>query len=359
MPLKLALVGCGNIAGPYSKDIKKHPELELVGFYDLDHARAQAFAAEYGGRAYPSLEVLLADPEVETVVNLTIFDAHYEVVRAGLEAGKHVYSEKPLALKYREARELVELAKAKNLRLACAPITFLGEAQQTAMKLVREGKLGTVRAVYAEVNHGRIESWHPNPVPFYAVGPMLDVGVYPLALLTALFGPARRLTAFATTLYPHRVTMEGVPFTIPAPDFYVVNLEFDPGPLVRLTANFYVSGQTLQGEGIEFHGDRGSLRLHSWFGANSPLEYADFNQPYQPIPSLRPTEVGIDWARGLVDYAQALQTGRPSRVTGEHAAHVVEILEATNQSARTHQPVELTSSFTPPALMDWAEEIEA
>lgn len=359
MPLKLALVGCGNIAGPYSKDIKKHPELELVGFYDLDHARAQAFAAVYGGRAYPSLEVLLADPEVETVVNLTIFDAHYEVVRAGLEAGKHVYSEKPLALKYREARELVELAKAKNLRLACAPITFLGEAQQTAMKLVREGKLGTVRAVYAEVNHGRIESWHPNPVPFYAVGPMLDVGVYPLALLTALFGPARRLTAFATTLYPHRVTMEGVPFTIPAPDFYVVNLEFDPGPLVRLTANFYVSGQTLQGEGIEFHGDRGSLRLHSWFGANSPLEYADFNQPYQPIPSLRPTEVGIDWARGLVDYAQALQTGRPSRVTGEHAAHVVEILEATNQSARTHQPVELTSSFTPPALMDWAEEIEA
>lgn len=355
MPLKLAIVGCGNIAGPYSKDIQRHPELQIVGFYDVDVSRAQAFAAEHGGKAYSSLEALLADPEVEAVVNLTVFDAHYRVVRAGLEAGKHVYSEKPLALKYSEARELVELAKAKNLRLACAPITFLGEAQQTAMKLVREGKLGTVRAVYAEVNHGRIESWHPNPVPFYAVGPMLDVGVYPLALLTALFGPARRLTAFATTLYPHRVTKEGEPFTIPAPDFYVVNLEFDPGPLVRLTANFYVSSRTLQGEGIEFHGDRGSLRLHSWFGANSPLEYADFNQSYQPVPTLRATEVGIDWARGLVDYAQALQTGRPSRVTGEHAAHVVEILEATNQSARTHQPVELTSSFIPPAAMEWAQ----
>ncbi|ADH62398.1 oxidoreductase domain protein [Allomeiothermus silvanus DSM 9946] len=355
MPLKLAIVGCGNIAGPYSQDIKKHPELELIGFYDLDARRSQAFAAEHGGKVYASLEALLADPEVEVVVNLTIFDAHYRVVKAGLEAGKHVYSEKPLALKYREAQELVDLAKAKNLRLACAPITFLGEAQQTAMKLVRDGKLGAVRAVYAEVNHGRIESWHPNPAPFYAVGPMLDVGVYPLALLTALFGPAKRLTAFATTLYPHRVTKEGQPFTIEAPDFYVVNLEFQQGPLVRLTANFYVSGQTLQGEGIEFHGDLGSLRLHNWFAANSLLEYADFNQPYAPIPPLRPSEVGIDWARGLVDYAQAIQTGRPPRVTGEHAAHVVEILEATNQSARTHQPVELTSSFTPPALMDWVD----
>lgn len=138
------------------------------------------------------------------------------------------------------------------------------------------------------------------------------------------------------------------------------DLEFEPGPLVRLTANFYVSGQTLQGEGIELHGDRGSLRLHSWFGANSPLEYADFNQPYQPIPSLRPTEVGIDWARGQPGGLrpsppdrQALAGHRGARRArgGDPRGH--------HQSARTHQPVELTSSFTPPALMDWAEEIEA
>lgn len=356
--LKLAIVGCGNIAGPYSKDILKRPELKLVGFYDVDSARAQSFAAEHGGQAYSSLEALLSDPEVEAIVNLTIFDAHYGVVKKGLEAGKHVYSEKPLALKYSEAKELVELARARNLRLACAPITFLGEAQQTAMKLVKDGKLGQVRMVYAEVNHGRIESWHPNPAPFYAVGPMLDVGVYPLALLTALFGPAQRLTAFATTLYPHRVTKEGQPFTIQAPDFYVLNLEFE-GLLVRLTSNFYVSSSTRQGEGIEFHGDKSSLFLHNWFTANSKLEYADFGQAYEPISLLRPTEVGIDWARGLVDYAEAIRTGRPSRVTGEQAAHIVEILEATNESARTHQTVELRSTFTPPALMDWVETASA
>ena len=355
MPLKLAIIGCGNIAGPYSKDIKKQPDLEIVGFFDVDKARAQAFAAEHGGKAYPTLEAALADPEVEAIVNLTIFQAHYEVNKQGLLAGKHVYSEKPLTLVYAQAKELVELAQAKGLRLAGAPITFLGEGQQSAMRMIREGKLGRVRVVYAEVNHGRIESWHPNPAPFYAVGPNLDVGVYPLALLTALFGPAKRLSAFATTLSPDRVTKDGTPFTIEAPDFYVINLEFADGPLVRLTTNFYVSSSTLQGEGIEFHGDVGSLHLHSWFSADTALEYADFGQSYAPVAPVAKAASYIDWARGLADFAQGIRTGGVSRVTGDHAAHVVEILEATNTSVRTGQRVELTSSFTPPALVEFEQ----
>ena len=351
--MNIAIIGCGNIAGPYSKDILKHPELKLVGFSDIDQSRAQAFAAEHGGKAYGSLEEVLADGNVDTIVNLTIFQAHYEVVKKGLMAGKHVYSEKPLALKSSEANELVALARSKGLRLAGAPITFLNEAQQTAMKYVRNGKLGQVRVVYAEVNHGRIEGWHPNPAPFYAVGPMLDVGVYPLALATALFGPAKHLTAFATTLQAKRVTKDGTRFTIEAPDFYVVNIEF-PNTLMRLTVNFYVASQTHQAEGMEFHGDVGSLLLRSWFQAGCGLEYADFGKEYKPVPLARDTDMWIDWARGLVDLAQAIKEGRPSRVTGDHAAHVVEILEATNESARTRQTVELHTSFSVPEPMDWA-----
>jgi predicted dehydrogenase len=353
--MNIAIVGCGNIAGPYSKDIKQHPSLNLLGFSDIDTARAQAFATEHGGQAYANLAELLADEAVELIVNLTIFGAHYEVIKQALEAGKHVYSEKPLALTSADANELVQLAAAKNLKLAGAPITFLGEAQQTAMKLVREGKIGEVRVIYAEVNHGRIESWHPNPAAFYSVGPMLDVGVYPLALITALFGPALRLTAFAKTLKPNRVTKDGHPFSIQAPDFYVVNLEFPSGLLVRLTANFYVSNHTRQGEGIEFHGDIGSLHLHSWFSATSELEYAEFGEEYQPVPLAREATVGIDWARGLQDFTDAIKQNRTSRVTGEHAAHVVEILEATNESAKIGKTVELHSRFTPPDAMDWAK----
>jgi predicted dehydrogenase len=352
--VNIAIVGCGNIAGPYSKDIKKHPSLNLVGFSDIDPARAQAFATEHGGKAYPTLDDALADPSVELIVNLTIFQAHYEVIKKALLAGKHVYSEKPLALKTAEALELVELAKTKNLRLAGAPITFLGEAQQTAMKMIKDGAIGDVRVVYAEVNHGRIESWHPNPAPFYGVGPMLDVGVYPLALVTALFGPASRLTAFAKTLKKDRVTKDGQAFSIEAPDFYVVNIEFPNGTLVRLTANFYVSSHTRQAEGLEFHGDKGSLHLHSWFVADSGLDHADFGKEYEPVPLVRPAAVSLDWARGLLDFTDAIRDNRASRVTGDHAAHVVEILEATNESARTGKMVELISTFTPPAPMDWA-----
>lgn len=352
--MNVAIVGCGNIASSYSKDIKKKANLKLIGFYDIEQSRAEAFANEHGGRAYSTLEDVLADEDIDIVVNLTIFEAHYAVVKQALEAGKHVYSEKPLALRYREAKELVELAKAKGLRLACAPITFLGEAPQTAMKLIGEGKLGQVRVVYAEVNHGRIESWHPNPAPFYAVGPMLDVGVYPLALTTALFGPARAVTAFARTLKADRVTKTGEPFSISAPDFYVVLIEFD-GVLMRLSANFYVSARTHQGEGVEFHGDKGSLHLHSWFMADSKLEYADFGEAYAPVPLVREPTAGLDWARGLEDFAEAIATGRPSRVTGEHAAHVVEILEATNSAVVTGKRVGLSSSFTPPERLEWAQ----
>ena len=353
--MKLLIVGCGNIATSYVRDIKAHAGLEIVGFTDVDHQRAESFAREHGGTAYPDLTAALADPAVEMVVNLTIFEAHYTVVKQALEAGKHVYSEKPLALKYQEAEELVRLAHARGLRLACAPITFLGEAQQTALKQVRSGELGTVRLVYAEVNQGRIESWHPNPGPFYAVGPNLDVGVYPLSITTAVLGRVARLSAYARTLYPQRVTKEGIPFTITAPDYYVINLEFESGPVMRLTTNFYVSKETKGGKVIEFHGDKGSLALESWFESGVRVEQSEFGKPYHAVPLLRPASSALDWARGVQDFSQAIESGRPARVTGEHAAHVVEILDATNRSvADGGQPVTLHSDFPLPDPMDWA-----
>ena len=147
-------------------------------------------------------------------MNLTIPSAHASVTAAALEAGKHVHTEKPVALRYEEARELVELAERTGRRLSCSPATLLGEAQQTAWKLVRDGALGEVRVVYAEANWGRIESWHPTPQALYDVGPLVDVGVYPLTILTAMFGPVRRVVAYGTTLEPERVTLAGEPFRL-------------------------------------------------------------------------------------------------------------------------------------------------
>ena len=190
--MKVGIVGAGNIATPYARTIVAADGLELVAVADALEGRAEALVGEFGGVAYASAEALLADDNVDAVVNLTAAVAHAEVTAAALEAGKHVHSEKPLALSYPEAKGLVDLARDRGLRLSASPATLLGEAQQTTWKLVRDGALGTVRVAYAEANWGRIESWHPSPMTIYAVGAMGDVGVYPIAILTAMFGPARR-----------------------------------------------------------------------------------------------------------------------------------------------------------------------
>ena len=353
--LKVAIVGCGNIAGKYAATLKAYPQVELLGAFDVIGERAESLVAQHGGRVYRSLDEVLADPAVEAVVNLTIHHAHVEVITRSLNAGKHVYSEKPLALTYSEARGLVDLARAKGLRLSCAPMTFMGEAQQTAWKTIREGRLGMVRLVYAEVNHGRIETWHPNPEPFYKVGALFDVGVYPLTLVTTFFGPAKRVTAFGAVIHADRVTAEGRPFHIDTPDFVTATVELASGPVVRLTTNFYVR-PTMQ-RGLEFHGDLGSLHLGCFQEFNAPVSFAPFGraaEPFEPVPYVRPPFAGIDWGRGPAELADALAAGRRQRTTGEQAAHVVEILEAVTTSFSQGRPVEVQSRFEPPAPMDWA-----
>ena len=359
--LNIAIVGCGNIAGPYAHTLKPYEHIHLLGATDVDPQRAEHFAAEHGGIAYPSLDELLADPRVDVVVNLTIHHAHPDVITRCLEGGKHVYSEKPLAMRYSEAQALVDLAETKRLRMSCAPMTFLGEAQQTAWREIRRGALGRVRVVYAEVNWGRIESWHPNPGPFYEVGALFDVGVYPLTLATTFFGPARRVSAYGTVLYPDRTTKDGTPFQITTPDWIVAAVELADGTVVRLTTNFYVGHHGKQ-KGLEFHGDLGSLYLGSFQNFDAAVELAEFGGAYAPIPHVRPAyqlQMGervlpIEWGRGVLELADAISEGRSARVTGAQAAHVVEICEAISLSRREGRPVAIQSEFAPPSPMEWA-----
>ena len=346
--VRVGIVGCGVIAEPYAEDLAASSCTELVGFSDLDPARAERLAGKHGARAYKDLEAMLADDSLplQLIVNLTIHHAHYQVTKKCLEAGKHVYSEKPLAMSFREAQELVELAKARGLRLGCSPFTFLGEAQQTAWKLLREEALGTVHLAYAEVNWGRIESWHPAPAPFYEVGVLYDVGVYPLTLLTAFFGPARRVLAYGRVVFPERVTKRGAPFRIDTPDFVTTALELEGGVLVRLTTTFYV-GQHSKQAGVEIHGDRASLFLSRWDAPDALLELAEFSKTYETVAPLR-LSPGMRWGRGVQELAAALLENRPQRATGEHAAHVVEILEATTHSLQSGTPADVHSSFPLP-----------
>jgi predicted dehydrogenase len=358
VPLGLGFVGTGNIAGRYATDVLTHPEIRLIAATDLDLDRATLFGAEHGCRTYSTLDELLADDEVDIVVNLTVHQAHYEVTKRALEAGRHVYSEKPLALRSTDAAELVALAHDRGLRLGCSPATFLGEAQQTAAALIRDGRLGTVRAVYADVSWGRIESWHPAPAPFYEVGPLVDVGVYPLTLVTTMLGPARTVRASGWTLKPERLTLEGSPFRVDSPDFILATLELDGGAVMRLTATFYVGRPTRSQGSLEFHGDDGSLALGSFQVFDATVEVGPFGGEYESVPLVRPPFPGTAWARGVAEMAAAIGEGRPHRASAEQAAHVVDILEAARQSMSDGgRAVPITSMFSPPELMPWATRL--
>jgi predicted dehydrogenase len=352
--VNVAIVGCGNIAGHYAKRIAALEPLRLVGVTDTVAERAQALAEEYGVRQFASFEELLGDDEVEIVVNLTVPAAHAPVTTAALEAGKHVHSEKPLALTYGEARELVELSKRAVRRLSCSPATLLGEAAQTSWKLVRDGALGDVRVAFAEANWGRIESWHPGPQALYAVGPLVDVGVYPLTILTAMFGPVRRVLSYGTTLQRERVTLAGDTFVLTAPDFIVTVLELDSGVVARITSTFWVRHGKQRG--IEFHGADGrSLHLGSFLDFDATVERTDDGgDTYTVVPPVREAFRGIDWGRAIVDLADAIAEDRPHRASAEQAAHIVDVLEAVARSEADGGAVDVRSSFQPPAPMEWA-----
>ena len=283
--MRCAIVGAGVIAARYAERIGEVDGLELVAVADVLPERARTLAEAHGARACGTVDELLAADDVETVLNLTIPSAHVAVTRASLEAGKHVHTEKPMALRTEEARELVQLAQERGVRLSSAPATLLGEAQQTAWKLIREGSLGDVKVVYAEANWGWLESWHPEPESLYESGPLQDVGVYPLTIVTAIFGPVRRATAYATMVQPMRTRKDGRTFELTTPDWWTAALEHESGVLTRLTATFWVKPGRQRG--LEFHGTDGALWMPTWAESSSRLLRTTNGEDYEPVELLR------------------------------------------------------------------------
>lgn len=354
-PLRVAIIGCGNIAGPYARSLKTKPEkVTLMGATDVAADLAAAFGKEHGVPIYPTLDALLDDPKVELVINLTSHHAHAGVTCRALEAGKHVHSEKPLAGSIADGRRCVSLAEERGLRLSCSPFTFMGEGQQTFLRAKNEGRIGKVLVAYSEMNWGRIESWHPRPAGFYqpGSGPLLDVGVYALTVLTSVLGPIRRVTGFAGIVLPERMIRHGPSagqtFSVTTPDQVTGGLEFEEGALGRLTASFLVRG-TKQGSGTELHGETGSLYLSSNHDFDARVEhYSNEKGEWSPVPYLREPHRGVEWGRAIFEAADSLRTGAPQRCSGKQALHVLEVCLGILASAEQGAPVPIESRFTPP-----------
>lgn len=361
-PIGIVVVGCGSIAQHYAKSLLTKPDkVRLVGGYDIIAERTEDFAAKYGGKAYADYDGVLNDTDIQVVVNLTNQQAHVAVSEPALAAGKHVHSEKPLACSREEGQRLLVLADEKGLMLSCSPFTFMGEAQQTFIRAAREQAIGPPLVAYSEMNWGAIERRNPRPVPYYekGAGPLLDVGVYALTVLTAALGPVARVTGFAQIVQPERVIGSlpdrGKQFRVETPDQVVGGLEFECGTVGRVTASFR-SGQSKQANGTEFHGEGGSLVLESNVGFNCPVERYDFDEEaWAPVPYVAEPFGGLEWGRAVFDLVDSLRTGSARHCTGRQAYHVLDICLSILESAERGCPVEVASRFAVPPPMPWAE----
>ena len=360
----VGVVGCGHVSRQYLEGFKNMPSLEVVGCFDVDRSQAQTRAVEFDiPYIYRHLEELLADPAVEIVLNITPPLVHFGISEAALGAGKHVFSEKPLAPTREEARHLLDIAAANNARLACAPDTFLGSGLQTSRKLLDDGWIGTPVGASAFFLSNGVEHFHPSPAFFYgpAGGPLLDVGPYYLTALINLLGPVAGVAASSRITFPERMITSpeqyGSRIKVETPTYISSVLEFESGIISPLLATFDVQATRLPF--IEVYGTKGSLSATDpdiWSGSPEIRQYGEEekamldlerNVPWTAFRSSRP----IAGMRGIgvADLARAIVDGQPHRVAAEVAYHVLDIALSVAEAAESGVHVQVDSTCTRPA----------
>ncbi|ADI15209.1 Gfo/Idh/MocA family protein [Truepera radiovictrix] len=343
--VKVGLIGCGTISDAYVRTVRTFPVLGLVACADRIPEAALSASRRWGVEAQP-VEALLARGDLDIVLNLTVPQAHAEVTRAALEAGKHVHVEKPLALNRDEGRAVLDKAAELGLRVSCAPDTFLGAGLQTARFVLDSGAIGRVVAGTAFMMIPGHERWHPNPDFYYrrGGGPLFDMGPYYLTALVHLLGPVRRVSAAAAMSYPTRTIMSeprrGEVIPVEVPTHVSGTLEFHSGALVTLVMSFDVHHHTHHP--IELHGELGSLQVPdpNHFGGEVRVRAAGAEawEPQEPVNAYTDNMRGI----GAADLAHALLAGRPHRCHGELAFHVLDTMQSLHEAAErgTHVTIQ-------------------
>ena len=353
---KVGVIGCGNISGVYLRNASQVFEiLEPVACADLDMSRAQARAKEFGIPRACTVEELLADAEIEILINLTTPNAHGSVALAALKAGKCVHNEKPLAVTRKEGKALLDEAKKRGLRVGCAPDTFMGGGIQTCRKLIDDGAIGEpVAAVAFVAGHGH-ESWHPDPDFYYQPGggPMFDMGPYYLTALVSLLGPVRRVTGSAKITFPERtITSQpkhGQVIKVNTPTHIAGILEFQNGATATILASFDVWAVHLPV--IEIYGTEGSLVVPDPNGFGGPVYVWRLGGEGWKEAPLTHGYTENSRGIGVADMACALRSGRPHRANGELAYHVLDIMHGFLDASDKGRHVELKSTCTRPAPM--------
>lgn len=394
-----AIVGCGSVAAFYCNAIPLHPVLRFMGVTDRNRSRSYAYSTYYSVPKYDSLEDVLKDRNVELVVNLTNPRSHFAVSKACLDAGKNVYSEKPLAMSFSEAQQLVELARQKGLYIASGPSRVLAETAQTMWKALRENAIGQVHAVYAEMDGGlvyrmRYKEW-VNEVgmhwPYkdeFEVGCTIEHAGYPISWLSAFFGPVDTVTAFATCQVPNLQSDIGL--EVMPPDLTVACLKFKSGVVARLTSSLIAPPD----RSIRIFGDTGVLNTDDisapkcpvyiicnrmfrlglktisipWrrkYPLSAPTDRALWQQVREIVRSPRAIRRAVrvrilhlrkrmDFGLGPAELASALNEGRPCRLSPEYCLHNTEVVLAIHNSFENNERHKITTCFAPMEPLPWA-----
>lgn len=352
-PAKVGIVGCGNISSIYFQAGKTFEMIDIVACADLIPERAKAKAQEFGVPRACSVKELLADPEIEIVVNLTIPKAHAEIGLAALEAGKNTHGEKPLTITREDGQKMLALAKSKKLRVGCAPDTFLGGGIQTARKVLDDGWIGQpVGAVAFMMCHGH-ESWHPDPEFYYKVGggPVFDMGPYYLTALINLLGPIKRVTGSARVTFPERLITSqpkyGTRITVDVPTHVAGVMDFACGAVGTMIMTFDVWAANLPR--IEIYGTEGSMSVPDPNGFGGPVLVRRMGgNEWKEVPH---THGYLDNARGIgvADMAYGLRSGRPHRANGELAYHVLDCMHAFHDASAQGRHIDVQSTCDRPA----------
>jgi predicted dehydrogenase len=351
-PVQVGLIGCGFISEIYLKNAARFADFEVVACADVMPDRAQARADQFDIPRVLTVAGLLDAPDIDVVLNLTTPNAHAAVALPALERGKGVYNEKPLAISLADGAMLVQTARERDLRLGCAPDTFLGAGLQTCRRAIDEGLIGEpVAATAFMLNHGP-EGWHPQPDFYYqeGAGPLFDMAPYYLTALISLLGPIRRVTGSARASQPERLIKSqpraGERITVEVPTHYAAVLDFASGPIGTLVTSFDVWASEVPR--MEVYGTEATLSFRdpNFFDGPVRVRRAGEEQ-WRELPIDLPFS---DNSRGigLAEMANGMRNGAPHRASGELAYHVLEVMHAVERASTEERHVTIESTAPRP-----------
>ena len=367
---KVGLIGCGHISETYFRAHEYFNNFKIIKCADINIESAKKCASHYNIN-FKTVEDLLKDDEIEIILNLTIPKAHFEISKKALEHNKHFYAEKPMAINIDDGKELFELSKKKELYIGNAPDTFLGGGIQKTRELIDSGIVGKINLGNAIFAFPGVQSYHPNPEPWFANkegGPIIDMGPYYLTALVNLLGPAKKVQGRCTTVFNNRTIgigpKKGKTFKVETPTTYLATIQFENNSIIQITLSFDVVSH--QRNHIELYGDKGSIIVPdpNMFGGSAQVsvtpsgnwdEHKTDDMPLGKIniksqssrANESPTNANYRGV-GLSEMAYSIENNLINRCNGELALHVLDIIDSTMRACQTESSQLIKTSCKKP-----------